>query len=535
MSRGDCSFHVVDEAALARFVDRFLGRTSAKSAFDDVFPEADDMIAETRATLAGPDPAAAGRALGELALLYVSCEGPHAYSLGLSLSYWDEEDSAGAPMPSEALGTVEDLLGPIIDAYPAVRHKVPNFIFEADLLGPFVRARDVPVVLAYVEKVLDEMTPGDRRQNETLARVLRVAAARGMAYWEATTIEVPQAHEEWLDAGPTEGARATVPSPAQFLGGALCAREGDRYIVHATFETHFVDLSSFPPTDRALGGYQTIAAAFMPGGTALLKSATDSNLRPYVFALYEVDLATLTPRPLALDLPWELDFARSTGDAVLLVPRKLDARPLMLRDGRLTPLDLPPMKGKKSEHDIAEAAPFGDGSTLIIWDCEPYRLDGDQIVPLGGADISIDQGVNCTATLPDGSIALLDRSAPVRITRDGARETILPLDNAQELVSGPDDALIIREGLNVEGDALKIWWPATREVTPVHPDVFAIDDVPMFVIYAAAPRLLVVYDRKAWTAVPWSTIAALPRQPEAQFLATHAKLVAKDAKKKPRR
>ena len=41
------------------------------------------------------------------------------------------------------------------------------------------------------------------------------------------------------------------------------------------------------------------------------------------------------------------------------------------------------------------------------------------------------------------------------MARDGARETILPLDNAQDLVSGPDDTLIYREGLNVEGDALK--------------------------------------------------------------------------------
>ena len=75
--------------------------------------------------------------------------------------------------------------------------------------------------------------------------------------------------------------------------------------------------------------------------------------------------------------------------------------------------------------------------------------------------------------------------------------------------------------------------PGTREVTSVHPDFFGVEDVPMFVIYAATPRLLVFYDRKAWTAVPWSTIAALPRQPEAQFLAKHDKLVAKsDAKKK---
>ena len=534
MSSFDCSLHIFEEAALARFVDRFLGRTSEKSAFDDVFPEADAMIADTEGDPRRADPAAAGRALGELALLYVSTEGPHAYQLDFSLSCWDE-DSVGAPMPSEGLGTIEDLLGPIIDAYPAVRHQVPSFIFENNLLGPFVRARDVPAVLAYVEKVLDALVPGERRLYETLAKVLRAAAARGLAFWEATSIEVPQAHEEWLEAGPTaSGALVTVPSPAQFGGGSVLAQAGDRYILYAHFETHFVDLSSFPPADRALPGFQTTAAAFTPWGTALLNSATDPTLRPYVFALYEVDLGDLTPRPLDLGVLWKLDDARPTPNGVLLFPRDanhLDARPSLLRDGRLTALDLPPAK-RKEIHTNAQVVPFGDGSMLVIWNGEPYRLEGDEIVPLGGGDIAIID-LQSAATRPDGSIALSDKQVPVRMARDGARETILPLDNAQDLVSGPDDALIIREGLNVEGDALKIWWPGTREVTSVHPDFFGVEDVPMFVIYAATPRLLVFYDRKAWTAVPWSTIAALPRQPEAQFLAKHDKLVAKrDAKKK---
>ena len=124
----------------------------------------------------------------------------------------------------------------MIDAYPAVRHQVPSFIFENNLLGPFVRARDVPAVLAYVEKVLDALVPGERRLYETLAKVLRAAAARGLAFWEATSIEVPQAHEEWLEAGPTaSGALVTVPSPAQFGGGSVLAQAGDWYILSRPF------------------------------------------------------------------------------------------------------------------------------------------------------------------------------------------------------------------------------------------------------------------------------------------------------------
>ena len=71
----------LDEVSLKRFVDRFLGRTSAKAPFDDAFPNAEGLIAKTKEILAGPDLEAAGRTLGELAILYVSAETPHATRL----------------------------------------------------------------------------------------------------------------------------------------------------------------------------------------------------------------------------------------------------------------------------------------------------------------------------------------------------------------------------------------------------------------------------------------------------------------------
>ena len=160
----DCTLHVVDESALARFVDRFLGRTSEEAPFDRAFPDAADLVAKTKQILAGPDPEKAGRTLGELAMLYVSAETPHAYSRGFSLSLWDE-DTMGAPMPTDHLGSVEQVLGPIVEAYPAIRGRVPGFFEQNGCVGPFVRARDVPAVLAYVEKVVGAMVPGDRRTN----------------------------------------------------------------------------------------------------------------------------------------------------------------------------------------------------------------------------------------------------------------------------------------------------------------------------------------------------------------------------------
>jgi hypothetical protein len=215
-----------------------------------------------------------------------------------------------------------------------------------------------------------------------------------------------------------------------------------------------------------------------------------------------------------------------------------DARPLALRAGRLTPLALPRAVGKKRQYgaDInSDAVPFGDGSMFVRWDGEPYRVHGDAVTPLGGGDLeATPNDPQSLVTVSDDAIVGLFGRTPIRISRDGARETILPLTNAMSIVRGPDDALILREGDNVEGDALKIWWPRTREVTQVQPDVFADEEAPNFVLYASGPGLLVGLCGRDWRALPWDVIAALPRTPEAQFLAKHEKLEAKSAAKRKR-
>ena len=536
----DCTLHVVDERSLARFVDRFLGRTSEKAPFDDAFDNAADLIAKTKQALAGPDPEAAGRTLGELAILYVSAETPHAYSRGFSLSLWDE-DRMGAPMPPDGLGSVEDLLGPIVDAYPAVRKRVPSMFQQNYCVGPFIRAADVPRVLAYVEKTLAAMVPGDRTYYTVLARVLRVAAARGMAYWEGTDLGVAQAHAEWLeDERPVGGPLRIAPSAVKDQPKAV---SGDRFVMYSEAETPILDVSTFPPTTQLISGYRTTMAAFTPWNTVLMSSANDFKVRPLVFSLYEVAASGGTPRPVDFILPWDLDGAYSSRDALLLFPHRYilqthpDARPLALRGGQLTPLDLPPATGRKAVvgsflEVVSNAVRFGDGSMFVLWDSQPYRVNGGQVTALGGDDLRTLHDPQTLVTVSDDAIVGLFRGTPVRISRDGARETILPLTNAQSIMLGRDDALIIHEDNNVEGDALKIWWPRTHEVTAVQADVFGAEDAPRFFYFASG--LLVAHYKREWRALPWDAIAALPRTPEAKFLAAHEKLVAKSAARKKR-
>jgi len=96
-------------------------------------------------------------------------------------------------------------------------------------------------------------------------------------------------------------------------------------------------------------------------------------------------------------------------------------------------------------------------------------------------------------------------------------------------VRGPDDALILQQPDNVEGDALKIWWPRTREMTSIQPDAVATDDQPRLVFYASGPGLLVANFGRDWRALPWDAIASLPRLSEARFFAERDKLLARRA------
>ncbi len=66
----DCTLHVVDSASLARFSARFLRRMHRGAAFDREY-DADELIENVKQLIA-TDPATGARALGELALLYVS-------------------------------------------------------------------------------------------------------------------------------------------------------------------------------------------------------------------------------------------------------------------------------------------------------------------------------------------------------------------------------------------------------------------------------------------------------------------------------
>jgi hypothetical protein len=514
----DCTLHIVDDVSFAKFSARFLHGLHRDAAFDEQY-DADDLISKVK-DLVARDLDTGARALGELALLFVSTETPHAFCRGFALSLWDDEQM-GAPLPAKWLGSIESRLPDILAAYPKLAGRIPKVFDQNYCVGPFVAARDVPPLLAHVESVLDAMVPGARRPYKPLVDVLRVAASRGLGYWEGTDLDVAQTHEDWL-APERPPLVQLADNPLTSPLARPLAIDGTRMLVGEHFVLHELDVATFPPGITTHDGLQVNAAAFTPWHTTFVRMATDRTARPFKFRYYELPDRT----PLEIEPAHPIGIARRAGDVLVVFPQPISneqrAVPQILTKTGLEPLALP-----EAVPDFlqADAFPFGDGSLLIIWDAIPYRWTGTGApTPLGGEPIEAPDGICAAVTLADGSIVGGFGRKLVRFDREGKRTIVLPLDNVMSVACGPDGVLVIGEGDNPEADAFKLWWPVTREITHVQPEVLGLDDRPTFSYYDAANALLVAARPGKWHAIPWTELEAMRRVPEAAFVARRAEL-----------
>lgn len=523
----DCTLHVVDETSFQRFCARFLSGKFKFSAFDHAF-DAKKLIDGVRTTIK-KDPVQGARDLGQLALMFVSAEYPHVKARGLALSLWDTK-AMGAPLPARLLGNVETQLQPILKRHPTLAGKVPSLFDGNYSVGAYVGADKVPALLAHVERTVAAMVPGARAPYQALVTVLRAAAARKLAYWEATDLAVANVDVDWLEEPkPVTTDVRIEKSP---IGHYPQPRAVDRarMFVFEQWRFHTVDQTKFPPKVTTEEVQVTVAAA-TPWGTVLRREARDQSTRPWPFA--NVEVTGKKSKPVLADLPFELGQALPTRDAVLLFPGRFvtpqaSHRPYVWRGKTATALEVP--APKKKEH-IYWAHAFGDGSTLVLWDGRAYRWTGKGAPK--ALDITLGEPVDqlSVVTLADSSIVGAFGRKLIRITPDGTTQRILTLDNVMQVFLGPDDALVLVEGDHPEDDVLKIWWPSSREVTLVDRAVTGTGQ-PRIGYYDAPRAQLVLADTAVWHGVPWSTLSALPRISAKDYAAERKKLVARMKKRR---
>src|SRR3979409_1550290 len=130
-----CTLHMVADISFAKFSARFLHGLHSAAAFDDL-SDPDDLISKLK-DLVAHDLDTGARALGELALLFVSTETPHAYCRGFALSLWDDA-AMNAALPKKWLGGVEDHLVDVIAAYPRIAGRIPRAFDRNGCVGPLV-------------------------------------------------------------------------------------------------------------------------------------------------------------------------------------------------------------------------------------------------------------------------------------------------------------------------------------------------------------------------------------------------------------
>ena len=236
---------------------------------------------------------------------------------------------------------------------------------------------------------------------------------------------------------------------------------------------------------------QVTAAAFTPWGTQFVRMATDRTVRPFKFSYFELpdrdatrDRAAVRDRPRAAR-------ARLRAAVSAAEHARAQRRPAARAPRADAPTGSSRCRARAGDPQRVEcdAIAFGDGELLVVWDAVAYRWDGTSAPVLLGDTLDAPDDLGAAVAL----VGWLDRRRvrPQAGARRPRRQptTVLPLDNVMAVVRGPDDVLIIGEGDNPEADVLKLWWPASREVTYIPPELLGLDDRATFVYVDPIARL----------------------------------------------
>lgn len=204
----DCTYHLVDATRVADA----LGALSAKAGraprgFAAAYGRGSWTVYR-KAILEG-EPAEAAKAACALAIRVSALALPHAAQRGIAFSRGlSGDDDEQPPLAASERGAPERLLAPLLRARPVLRGHFP-IGFESNYeAGILIEAPNVSRVAASTRKRMLA-----RRQASLRAMVwtLEAAASHGLAWWEATDLDVPQTHAELL--GPEPELPPLPPEP----------------------------------------------------------------------------------------------------------------------------------------------------------------------------------------------------------------------------------------------------------------------------------------------------------------------------------
>jgi hypothetical protein len=547
-----CTLHLVDEEAIrTQFVPRLLGTDRAApptpswwqrwrrdrseplpaSAFDRLLPDADRRFRRARLSLTKRDPQVAAQYVCELAILYASAELPFGLSHNVSLSLWHRCQPPGAPdLPHDLTSSPELLFADLVAVHPHLAGHFSYGGFDGDgWPGEFVPAARVPVVLAWLEGVLAQIDPGERRAYSEIVRTLEIARDRGCAYWEATQLEVarpPEALPRRPLAARVEGVRMHV---LEGPGGSLdyFGPLGTHLVISdSTSRRMFCfDANHWPPREMgSVTGYYRDPALSSTGDWLLMKRTADS--KHVAIGLNRGRFDDRAWQPLALKGPPLTDFPRTgflamRAAVICRSPRDLRYR-LLVQDGdRLAPgpwLPAPGPCGRPMAGDHYPRTGFAvlaTGEPLIMWDGDLYSADEHALTKrFALAAPAVYESPDMIAT-PTGGLFFLSHCRLFEVRADGTIVAHAPdVDNIMRIVRGPEGTILVKQAPNPEDDIAKIYCPADGTWGSLSRELFAFPEqyeVATSVFWSRRTDLVIAQMQRICHAVPARTVLDLER------------------------
>jgi hypothetical protein len=540
----DCTLHLVDEQAIRQeFVPRLLGSSRKKTALDRVMDNAAELWTTVRKALHGDDPEEAAALVCQLAVEFSACSLPHQYERGFALCLWaDQKKDIAVKYPGRFAFSPEPLFAEVVQDHPTLKGHFPTWFTGNYSTGVFIPSDRVAEVLAFVEEKVERFAKGGRRRFKGLLGILRAAADKHLAYWEATDLAVPMANEfpgdpklmiaHYLGNEPGTPGRLLEEAPLPGHFRSLGCSIFDHWLVSADynpFVTNFWDLSVWPPQlVHALPEFAPYRCRSRDGRW-LLFAETDPQARPRNFRprLYS-DLS----KPLDGIFPVMVDGAELSirsggfvGDRLLVFREShfstkagdLLPPPLWLEGNEWKPVPgLPEVEARPSslphhvERPVVGIVPLADANDVVVWDGEGYELRGnhfEKTLDMKAKEAESDW--TYALAQGDGFFYLSNRHL-FEVHRGGkATARARRWKNIMYIRPGPACSLLLQEGDNKDGDVAKLYFPDEGTFIHVEPELFDDTRYSFITWIASVDRFVVLSNR--FLAVPTSAVLSLPR------------------------
>jgi hypothetical protein len=549
----DCTLHAVDEKQISQAIAELLEEDRAKKEPADE-DEKQELWDQVVTSLAEEPVSESASLVCQMALVLASKTQPYHYERGFALCLWPEQTRAvKARLPEELTDSPEILFGRLLEKYPQLHGQFPRKFSGNWSTGTFISAKKAPEALGWITNKVAEFAEGDRRLFRGLLLVLEHCARHKLAYWEGTDLPVPMAEVapegaerrrasrafKWPDTGYLPlASRGNLFVCEYHLGPDKCAR------------TALADFSVWPPSIAWLPEFAT-CASFSPAGK-LVTVASEPDKYFYTVRLRSNATPEADVQELAVPNPETVgengyDWCGFLGEQVVSLLKfqkgKTPSRYPLFQQGILLLEDktFRPAKDRHKGHSLlssllrrrhvwddesvrAGMAKLGCGGEVFIWDEKGYERSGN------GFKATFDIGPNLTQTSgwmsvaagEDGFFCISQDYDPMESQRPALYEIrrggtpvahLTQITNVMEIRPGPSGSLLLREGDNKAGDWGKIYWPTSKQLVRLKPDLLPDvepDSLRQF-HWLQEKRILLAFTPEEVWPIPWEQIEKLPR------------------------